>query len=60
MQSYLRPHEPIHVKFGVRLFHHVLLRYGHENAKMQKRKFDESHFGTLWLCTAGNLLDQRK
>ena len=25
----------------VRVFHHVLLKYGHENAKMQKRKFDD-------------------
>ena len=25
----------------MRVFHHVLLKYGHENAEMQKRKFDE-------------------
>ena len=25
----------------VRVFHHVLLKYGHENAEMQKRKFDD-------------------
>ena len=24
-----------------RVFHHVLLKYGHENAEMQKRKFDD-------------------
>ena len=29
----------------VRVFHHVLLKYGHENAEMQKRKFDDV---TLW------------
>ena len=38
-------HEPIYVKFGVwlsvRVFHHVLLKYGHENDEMQKRKFDD-------------------
>ena len=34
-------HEPIHVKYGVRVFHHVLRKYGHENAEMQKRKFDD-------------------
>ena len=25
----------------VRVFHHVLLKYCHENAEMQKRKFDD-------------------
>ena len=25
----------------VRVFHHVLLKYGHENAETQKRKFDD-------------------
>ena len=25
----------------VRIFHHVLLKYGHESAEMQKRKFDD-------------------
>ena len=25
----------------MRGFHHVLLKYGHENAEMQKRKFDD-------------------
>ena len=35
-------HEPIHVKFWyVWVVHHVLLKYGHENAEMQKRKFDD-------------------
>ena len=28
------PHESIYVKFGVLGFYHVLLKYGHENAKM--------------------------
>ena len=43
MRSYLGPQEPIHVKFQwfVRVFHHVLLKYGYENAEMQKRKFDD-------------------
>ena len=32
-------HEPIHVKFGVwGFFHHGLLKYGHENSEMQKKK----------------------
>ena len=35
----LGSHEPLHVKFGV--FHHALLKYGYENAEMQKRKFDD-------------------
>ena len=35
-------HEPIHVKFGVwGFFLHVLLKYHHENAEMQKRKYDD-------------------
>ena len=34
-------HEPIHVKFGVWVFHDVLLKYGHENAEMHKRKLDD-------------------
>ena len=25
----------------MRVFHHVLLKFGHENAEMQKRKFDD-------------------
>ena len=32
-------HEPIHVKFGVWGF--FIMFYGHENAEMQKRKFDD-------------------
>ena len=36
-------HKQIHVKFDVcRFFHHVLLKYCHENAEMQKRKFDDT------------------
>ena len=35
------PHKPIHVKFGV-CFSHDLQKYGHENAQMQKRKFDHT------------------
>ena len=26
---------------GVKVFHHVLLKYGHNNAEIQKRKFDD-------------------
>ena len=50
------PHEPIHVKFGVlRVFHHVLLKYGNENAEMYKRKFDDvtlrySYMKITFLC----------
>ena len=29
----------------MRVFHHVLLKYGHENAEMEKQKFDDV---TLW------------
>ena len=36
-------HEPIHKKvWCVRVFHHVLLKYGHENAEIQKQKFDRA------------------
>ena len=36
------PHELVHVKkFCVRVFHHVLLKYGHEKTEMQKQKFDD-------------------
>ena len=38
------PHGPILVKFGV----FIILKYGHENAEIQKRKFDNAHFGTLF------------
>ena len=31
-------HEPILSNWCVRVFHHVLLKYGHENAEMKKRK----------------------
>ena len=61
------PYEPIYVKFGVLgFFHHVLLKYGHENAEilMQKQQFVTSHFGTLygytlygseiWISTTGS------
>ena len=34
--------ELIHVKFGVRGFHHVLLKRGHENGEMKERKFDDA------------------
>ena len=27
----------------MRVFHHVLLKFGHEIAEMQKQKFDETH-----------------
>ena len=29
------------LKFGVRVFHHVLLKYGNENSEIRKRKFDD-------------------
>ena len=44
MRPYLGPPwKPIHVKFGVQgfFFYYVLLKYGHENAEMQKGKFDD-------------------
>ena len=30
-----------HCSCCVRVFHHILVNYGHENAEMQKRKFDD-------------------
>ena len=36
------PHERIHVIWCVRDFHHVLLKYVHENAEMQKQTFQLS------------------
>ena len=42
MWHILGHYEPIYVKFGVwGFFHHVLLKYCHENAEMQKTKFDD-------------------
>ena len=37
----------------VRVFHHVLLKYCHENAEMQKRKFDDVtlHYSIFFNCT---------
>ena len=34
----------------VRVFHHVLLKYGHENAEMQNENLMTSHFNTLCIC----------
>ena len=31
-------HEPIHVKWCVRVFHHIQLKYGHENAGNETNK----------------------
>ena len=43
-------HEPIHVKFGVWgfFFYHVLLKYCHENAEMQKKKIWWRHTSVLY------------
>ena len=42
MQPYLRPTWTNSCQIWcVRVFHHVLLKYGHENAEMQKRQFDD-------------------
>ena len=37
----LGPHETIHVKLACEGGSYVLLKYGNENAEMQKRKFDD-------------------
>ena len=58
-------HEPIHVKFGVRGFLPCSMKYCHENAEMQKRKFDDvtlqysighlhiSHIASWWEAKYG-------
>ena len=43
----LGPHESIHVKFGVRIFHHVVLKYGMKMLKCKKQNLMTSHFRTL-------------
>ena len=57
MRPYLRPPWTNSCQIWcVRVFHHVLLKYCHENAEMQKRKFDdvtlqysiELHMTSLW------------
>ena len=42
------PNVSILVKFGVRVFHYVLLKYGDENAEMQNDNLMTSHFGSLY------------
>ena len=42
MWSYLRPLQTNSCQIWcVRVFHHVLLKYGHENAEIQKSKYDD-------------------
>ena len=42
MQPYLGPPQTNSCQIWfVRVFHHVLLKYGHENAEMQKGKSDD-------------------
>ena len=37
----IKPEHVLCTIWCVRVFHHVLLIYGHENAEMQKREFDD-------------------
>ena len=62
MQPYLKPPWTNSCQIlCVRVFHHVLLKYGHENAEMQKTKENlmTSHFSTLYPKGVSNIIYTR-